>query len=277
MPAAKKPKVSPPNDTTEQDAWKTRQPTSDEIETRLREYFEGVVAFAKRQVPEGRTFLDFEQGLLPVVFALGRLLVALFLCRQHEHLEIPPAVCEGGRRFRRKQDQSREIGVLFGKVRYWRTYMHAKGGGFYPLDRILKIPADGFSFGLTSLMTRVATKVSYAQTALLLRCFLIWSPSTTSIERAVLGLGRRTQAWFEVAPIPDGDGDVLVVMIDGKATPTATQGELKKRRGSGAKYGLRLLGTGDESCERGGRRRCGASSAARQRTGDTQPWWSCTP
>ncbi len=50
--------------------------------------------------------------------------------------------------------------------------MYAQGGGFYPLDQILRIPADGFSFGLTSLMTRVATKVSYAQTALLLRCFL---------------------------------------------------------------------------------------------------------
>ncbi|MBL4843937.1 MAG: hypothetical protein JKY65_00305, partial [Planctomycetes bacterium] len=109
--------------------WKTGQTTSDEIETRLRECFEGVVAFAKRQVPEGRTFLDFEQGLPSCSPSVGSFLVALFLCRQHEHLEIPPVVCEGGRRFRRKQDQSREIGVLFGKVRYWRTYMYAKGGG----------------------------------------------------------------------------------------------------------------------------------------------------
>jgi len=231
VPAAKKPKVSPSTDTTEQDAWKDRQPTSDEIEARLRAYIEEVVAFVKRDVPEGRTFFDFEQGLVPVVFAIGRLLVALFLCRQHEQVEVPTEIREGGRRFRRKQAQSRELGMLFGKVRYWRTYMHAKGGGFYPLDRLLKIPGDGFSFGLTSLMTRVATKVSYAQTTLLLRCFLGWSPSTTSVERAVLGLGRRTQAWFEESPIPEGDGDVLVIMIDSKAPPTATASELKKRRG----------------------------------------------
>ena len=231
MPAAKKPKVSPPTDITEQDAWKDRQPTSEEIEARLREYFEVVVAFVKREVPEGQTFLDFEQGLVPAVFAIGRFLAALFLCRQHEQLEVPPVIQEGGRRFRRKQAQTRELGLLFGKVRYWRTYMHAKGGGFYPLDRRLRLPADGFSFGLTSLMTRVTTKVSYAQTALLLRCFLGWSPSTTSIERAVLGLGRRTQDWFEESPVPEDDGDVLVIQIDSKAPPTATEAELKKRRG----------------------------------------------
>ncbi len=231
MPAAKKPKVSPPTDTTEQDAWKDRPPTSEEIEARLREYFEVVVAFVKREVPEGRTFFDFEEGLVPIVFSIGRLLTALFLCRQHEQVVVPPAVREGGRGFRRKQAQSRELGTFFGKVRYWRTYMHAKGGGFYPLDRLLRIPADGFSFGLTSLMSRLATKVSYAQTALLLRCFLGRSPSTTSIERAVLGLGRRTQAWFEESPVPEGDGDVLVIQADSKAPPTATASELKKRRG----------------------------------------------
>ena len=231
MPTAKKLNVSQPNDTTEQDAWKSSQPTSEEIEGRLRKHVEEVVAFTKRKVPEGGTFLDFEQELLPLVFAIGRLLAALFLCWQHEQLEVPPAVQEGGRRFRRKQAHSRKLGMIFGKVRYWRTYMHAQGGGFYPLDRILRIPADGFSFGLTSLMTRVATKVSYAQTTLLLRCFLGWSPSTTSVERAVLGLGRRTQAWFEESPVPEGDGDVLVIMIDSKCPPTATAEELKKRRG----------------------------------------------
>jgi hypothetical protein len=231
VPAAKKPSVSPPTDTTEQDAWKHRQPSPEEIETRLREYFEEVVAFVKRQPPEGRTFLDFEHGLVPAVFAIGRLLATLFLCRQHELLEVPAEIQEGGRRFRRKQAQSRELGTLFGKVRYWRTYAHAQGGGFYPLDRLLRLPADGFGFGLTSLMTRVATKVSFAQTTLLLRCFLGWSPSTTSVERAVLGLGRRTQAWFEESPVPEGEGDVLVIMIDSKAPPTATESELKKRRG----------------------------------------------
>jgi hypothetical protein len=190
-----------------------------------------VLAFAKRTAPAGKTLYDFEFGLRPLVFTLGRLLLALFLCRQHEALEVPEAAHEGGRRFRRKNPQGRELGTFFGKIRYWRTYMHAPGAGFYPLDRLLKIPADGCSFGLTSLMTRLATKVSFAQARLLLKCCLGWSPSTTSVEHAVLGLGRRTQAWFEAAPAPEGDGEVLVIMADCKASPTATEEELRKRRG----------------------------------------------
>jgi hypothetical protein len=223
--------VSSPTDNSEQDEWKAKLPTSHEVESRLRVNFEAAVAFAKRTPPSGKTLHDFERALLPLVLALGRLLLALFLYRQNEELVVPNESREDGRRFRRKQPQDRELGTFFGKVRYWRTYMHARGGGYYPLDRLLKIPADGFSFGLTSLMARLATKISYAQTTLLLRCFLGWSPSTTSVEHAVLGLGRRTQAWFEAAPAPEGDGEVLVIMADCKASPTATEAELRKRRG----------------------------------------------
>jgi len=51
----------------------------------------------------------------------------------------------------------------------------------------------------------------------------------------VLGLGKHTNQWFESAPAPQGDGEVLIVQIDSKATPTATEEELQKRRGKRAK------------------------------------------
>jgi hypothetical protein len=47
----------------------------------------------------------------------------------------------------------------------------------------------------------------------------------------VLGLGRHTQEWFEVMPAPQGDGQVLVIQVDSKGAPTATDAELAKRRG----------------------------------------------
>ena len=43
---------------------------------------------------------------------------------------------------------------------------------------------------------------------------------TEVIENTVLGLGRHTAAWFEHAPAPEGDGEVLVIMFDGKGAPT---------------------------------------------------------
>jgi hypothetical protein len=36
---------------------------------------------------------------------------------------------------------------------------------------------------------------------------------------------------MEQLEAPEGEGDVLVIEVDGKATPTATEDELKKRRG----------------------------------------------
>jgi len=109
--------------------------------------------------------------------------------------------------------------------------MYGANGGYYPLDLDLALPADGFSANLVGLVARVATKMSYAATQAMLRCFLGWAPSTTTVEHAVLGLGRRTAAWFERAPVPENDGDVLIIQIDGKSPPTATEAELRKRRG----------------------------------------------
>ena len=122
------------------------------------------------------------------------------------------------------------MGTLFGKVRYWRTYYFRPGDGYYPLDVALGLTSDGFSMALRSCAARLATKVSYAQTVLLLTLFLHWSPAQGSLEGMVLGLGRHTGAWFAQAPAPEGDGEVLVLQLDSKATPTATDAELEQRQ-----------------------------------------------
>lgn len=82
-----------------------------------------------------------------------------------------------------------------------------------------------------SYAAHIATKMSYAQSAAVLSLFLKWSPCQGTIEEMVLGLGRHTQEWFACAPAPEEDGEVLVIQLDSKGTPTATDEELKKRRG----------------------------------------------
>jgi len=84
---------------------------------------------------------------------------------------------------------------------------------------------------IMSLCARLSTLVSFDQVTALLLELLTWSPSKTTVEKAVLGFGRYTSAWFEQAPRPEGDGEILVVQVDSKATPTATEAELEKRRG----------------------------------------------
>jgi hypothetical protein len=84
---------------------------------------------------------------------------------------------------------------------------------------------------LRSYATRIATKMSYGQSVAMLTMFLQWSPCQKTVEEMVLGLGRHTEAWFDSAPACQNDGEVLVIQVDSKATPTATEEELEKRRG----------------------------------------------
>jgi hypothetical protein len=202
-------------------------PTVAEVQTHITQAVAALVAWVLSC--QTLTFYEFETQLAPQVLALGRLFVQLFLCQREAQFQAAHPQSEPG--YQRQGPITRQVGTLFGKVRYWRTYFFRPGGGYYPLDVELGLTSDGFSMAVRSCATRVATKVSYAQAVLLLTVFLRWSPAQGSIEGMVLGLGRHTAAWFAQAPAPQGDGEVLVVQIDSKATPTATDAELEKRRG----------------------------------------------
>lgn len=134
---------------------------------------------------------------------------------------------------KRQGQKERSIGTVFGKTSYWRTYIYRPKAskGYYPLDLELGLSRDGFSMLLRSHAVKIATKMSYAQSVAVLSMFLQWSPCQKTIEEMVLGLGKHTGQWFESSPAPENDGDVLVIQIDSKASPTATDEELKKRRG----------------------------------------------
>ena len=215
----------------EQNAWKEQPPRAREIRKRLFAELRRILDFLDVQ-DDRRSFHEVESKLVPMVFMLGRVLLAYFLSRRQERSRRrlrrrAPRGYRGGR------PQSRLLGTFFGKVRYWRCYLRESGGsaGTSPLDVELGLTADGFSMLLLALATRLATLLSFDHAAGLLLTFLSWSPAKRTIENAVLGLGRYTTEWFERAPPPEGDGDVLVIQIDSKATPTATDSELEKRRG----------------------------------------------
>lgn len=189
------------------------------------------------------TFKAFEEELLPMLFSLGRTLVTLFLTASEvRHAARLPATMKGaGRSFRRAPAQARSLMTRLGVVRYWRTYMRpagrARGPGFHPLDVALGLTADRLSIGLISVIARLATKLSFAQARAVAGLFLADVPSTEVFEKSVLGLGRHTEEWFESAPAPEDDGQVLVIQIDSKGAPTATEQELERRRGERRKPG----------------------------------------
>jgi hypothetical protein len=219
------------SESVEQDEWVDTPPKSKMIKKRIEQHVKQLFAFVeKRRDP--RSFDEVERATIPLIFALGRLFFAYYLAWRHEHAE---RAC---RRLSEKcyetgEPQARMIGTHFGRVRYWRTYFRRRGGGggVYALDLALKLTTDGFSMSVMGIAARLATLMPFDRVTDLLVTFMLWSPSKTTVEKAVLGLGRYTTEWFEEAPAPEGDGEVLVIQIDSKATPTATDSELAKRRG----------------------------------------------
>lgn len=209
----------------------TAAPTVEEVKARITQEVRDLMTWVL--TCQSLTFFAFETQLVLKVLALGRLLIQLFLCMREEQFQATHPQPQPG--YKQLGPNGRWLGTFFGKVRYWRTYFYREGNGYYPLDVELGLTRDGFSMLLRSCATRIATKVSYAQATLILSLFLHWTPAQESVEGMVLGLGQHTAAWFESAPAPVGDGEVLVVQIDSKATPTATEAELEKRRGKRAK------------------------------------------
>ncbi len=216
--------IIPPVEDVEEDAAAS---TSEDVKTSIGQEVDAMVEWI--MTCQSCVFSTFEVQLIPKVLALGRLFVQLFLCMRQEQFETKHQQAQPG--YKKIGPQSRLLGTFFGKVRYWRTYFYRKSVGYYPLDVELGLTGDGFSILIQSWATRIATKMSYAQAVVTLTMFLQWSPAQGSIESMVLGLGRHTGAWFEVSPAPEGDGEVLIIQADSKATPTATDEELEKRRG----------------------------------------------
>jgi hypothetical protein len=201
------------------------------VERETRRAFDEVVRFCSTS---DSPFRAFEQSLLTRLFALGCLLVRLFLTCRHERLEATPPPG-----FRRGDPRAqRTLKTLFGKVTFHRAQMIrlVAGTGFYPLDAALGLTRDGFSPWVIQFVTRLATRMSFASSRLLCRSVLGWSPSVESIEELALGLGRLAEPFARQQAAPKGDGEVLVIEVDGKCPPTARADELAKRRGRRQKH-----------------------------------------
>ena len=188
-------------------------------------------------------FASFEKEVRGLVWALARAAVALFLAVRHEKHRVAAQLERDGRKFRPAPAQARNLNTFFGVVRYWRSYLREVAAGerhgFYPLDEELGLSGDRVSFGLLAVAARLALKLSFAEARTTLGLFVPNPPSTEVIEQTVLGLGRHTSAWFETAPAPEDDGEVLVGQIDSKGAPTATDSELSRRRGRRRKQARR--------------------------------------
>jgi hypothetical protein len=178
------------------------------------------------------SFLKAEAALGDHLAAVGVLLLQLFLLGRHQRLDLQPWRQRG---FRIGESYAqRDLHTTCGLLRYGRAYLippeGQQGPGVHPLDAELGLTRDSYSPRLISWFCRLCTRVSFRCSADLGKMFLGWAPAPSTIEEWALGLGRPAYVWLSTGPLPPGDGEVLVIECDGKAAPTATAEELKKRR-----------------------------------------------
>ena len=165
---------------------------------------------------------------------IARLAVLLLLTVAEEDLKTP--LQQAGKSFvRASRPTPKWLSTVFGTILFFRTYLRAASfeadrSGIHPVDHAFGITRDRFSMDVVSPAARLATHVPFDLCADLLQEFWGWSPAKDSIEEMVLGLGALTEEYWEQAPAPAGDGDVLVIQVDAKGAPMATEEELEKRR-----------------------------------------------
>jgi hypothetical protein len=184
------------------------------------------------QDPGPTSFLDFERTLLSLLQSLGCLLIQLFLQARHARLDVTTWTRTRGYRVWGKP-VARTLQTSCGEVTYFRAYLVPRSGGgpgVHPLDVALGLTRDGFSPLVIGWFCRLATRVSFQIASGLGEMFLGSAPPASAIEEWVLGLGRPAYVFLSDGPLPEGDGEVLVIEIDGKAVPTATDHELARRR-----------------------------------------------
>ena len=182
-------------------------------------------------------FWQFEKTLFVLMAVLGRLLARLFLTARHERLDLQPHWADGAYRLGDGYAE-RTLKTAYGAVRYGRAQLNRRwgGDGFYPLDAVLGLTRDQLSPWVMQLVGRLATRMSFAAARLVCKAMLRWSPATETIEQVVLGLGRQAAPFMQQLAAPGNDGEVLIIEEDGKCPPTATEEELRKRRGKRKKH-----------------------------------------
>ena len=185
------------------------------------------------------SFLAFETALLERLRMLGCLLIQLFLQARHDRLDTTTWTQDRGYRGA-DPAAMRTLKTSCGPVSYVRAFFIPRRGGgpgVHPLDVTLGLTRDAYTPLVIGWFCRLATRVSFQLASNLGEMFLGAAPPASAIEEWVLGLARPAYAYMSEGPLPEDDGEVLVIEVDGKAAPTATEQELKRRRRPRSKHG----------------------------------------
>lgn len=203
----------------------------DRVRRDVQRAFESALACADSE--KERKLFEFETKLWSLLLALGRALVALFLLRAAQRPR-PAEYTQGEARYMlvRGDDCTSDLGTRFGKVRFTRPAGRKVGAPRASrdllVDRELGL-CSGFSLGVVSSVARLCAQMAFTSARQTFAEFCGWMPSPRAVLRMVDALGAEGLRFLKLAPPPEGDGDVLVIQVDGKGAPTISSRERARR------------------------------------------------
>lgn len=175
---------------------------------------------------------DIETSLWRALLALGRALIALYLARVVARPRSTDYVHDGAK-FVLAETATSEIGTRFGKVVFERPVGRRVGWRRStcdrPIDRALGL-CGGFSLATVMSVTRLCAQLAFANARTSFAQFCEWSPSQRATLRMVDAVGAQARPFLEGASVPDGDGEILVLQVDGGGAPHIDLAELLLRQ-----------------------------------------------
>ena len=203
--------------------------TLEEARSEVRDAFERAARLADSGEPGH--FGEFEGQLWTALLVLGRALVSVFLLRQAARPRPVEYLLEG-RQYTMTAERTSALGTRFGKVDFTRrTGRPARGGTGttdLPIDRDLGLCA-GFSVGVVMAVTRLCAQLAFASARATFQSFHEWAPSPRATLRMVDAAGAEARPFLEAQPTPQGDGEILVALADGRGAPHITNNEYRRR------------------------------------------------
>lgn len=181
----------------------------------------------------GKTATEVEGALWLDLFALGVAMMGLFLTlRMRRDWELGSRYRHEGQLYEVVDFEDAEVGTRFGKVVVQRPVGRQVGvrraARDLPAQRRLDL-LGGFTLPVVTLMTRLSAQMAFGQARELARHLFGWCPSPRAVLRMVDAVGSRARAFLEQATQPEGDGEVLVITVDGKGAPAISSKEYARR------------------------------------------------
>lgn len=202
----------------------------DDCDRAVQRAFENALAIARGATT--KTLHEVETSLWSAVLALGGALIALYFARVVARPRASGYVHDGAK-FVIAETMTSEVGTRFGKVTFERPVGRRVGWRRAtcdrPIDRALGL-CSGFSLATVMSVTRLCAQLAFGNARGTFAHFCEWSPSQRTTLRMVDAVGAEARTFLEAAPAPEGDGEILVIQVDGAGAPHIDLAELLSRR-----------------------------------------------